>query len=154
MDEVTADGLLKLSVGADPLRDCGGCTACCTVLAVTELRKPMRCACPHQQTDGCRIYAERPRGCREFNCLWLRGGLPADVDWRPDRLGVIFDHFRRSTDGQPQLTAFEVFPGAFATSAVAELFARIVDGDGQELVLSHRDGRVTRLVPDSALSPS
>uniref|UniRef100_A0A7C2JZ42 YkgJ family cysteine cluster protein n=1 Tax=Schlesneria paludicola TaxID=360056 RepID=A0A7C2JZ42_9PLAN len=137
-----------LTEAAAPGRDCGGCTACCTVLAVDELRKPMRYACPHQAADGCRIYADRPHGCRQFHCVWLRGGLPAEEDWRPDRLGLLFDQFVRATDGQPQLTAFEVIPGALSTAAAKQLLRQIVDVGGQELMLFYRDGSVARLVPD------
>jgi len=133
----------------DPSRNCGSCTACCTVLAVDELRKPMRCACPHQTTSGCRIYEERPLGCRQFNCVWLRGGLPADEAWRPDRLGVIFDDFIRATDGKRQRTAFEVFPGTFQQSEVAMLLQQIVDGEGIGLTLLYRDGRRTTLIPEN-----
>lgn len=144
MDEVT----LAWSPEAGPVRDCGGCTACCTVLAVDELRKPMRCACPHQTATACRIYADRPAGCREFNCVWLRGGLPADEAWRPDQLGVIFDDFVRATDGVRQRTAFEIFPNAFRDATVAALLQRLVDADRWEMTLCYRDGRVATLLPD------
>jgi Fe-S-cluster containining protein len=148
MDQVTAV-FDVLTDESDPSRSCGGCTACCTVLAVDELRKPMRCACPHQSAVGCRIYEERPLGCRQFNCVWLRGGLPAEEAWRPDRLGVIFDDFIRATDGQRQRTAFEVFPEAFRQPAMAALLRRMVDDSGIELALQYRDGGRASLVPGS-----
>ncbi|HUQ69252.1 MAG TPA: hypothetical protein VM165_07010 [Planctomycetaceae bacterium] len=141
---------LNVAAEPDPQRSCGSCTACCAVLAVVELRKPMRCACPHQAHDGCRIYADRPASCRQFNCLWLRGGLPADEAWRPDRLGVLFDSFTRATDDQPQLTALEVFPDVFASETGATLLRRIVDDQQKEMTLSYRDGRIARLVPSKS----
>ena len=147
MDQVTPV-LEALADEPDSSRHCGDCTACCTVLAVDELRKPMRCACPHQAAIGCRIYEDRPLGCRQFNCVWLRGGFPADEAWRPDRLGVIFDDFIRATDGERQRTALEVFPDAFRQPDTAALLRRIVDESGLELALQYRDGRRAVLVPE------
>src|SRR5262245_12567524 len=91
--DVLENELLAETPAAD--RRCGDCTACCTVLVVEELAKPMRWSCDHQAWGGCRIYEVRPETCRQFNCLWLRGALPADQALRPDRLGVILDSFHR-----------------------------------------------------------
>lgn len=74
-------------------RDCGPCSACCTVLRVDELSKPAGHDCRHQRGApdgaGCGIHAERPSVCRGYHCLWLQGGLE-DGD-RPDRTGGIVD---------------------------------------------------------------
>jgi len=126
-------------------RACGTCTACCTVLAVDELQKPMRWACSHLAGDCCAIYADRPAGCRQFNCLWLRGALPADDCWRPDQLGVIFDFFYHGPARTPRFVAMEVWTGAFeaplARAALDEISAaRPVD-------LSYRDGRWRSVSP-------
>jgi len=121
-----------------PGRECGDCTACCIVLEQVELRKPMRCACEHIIRDGCRIYSERPQGCRNFNCLWLRGALPADVSYRPDHLGVLLDAYRRAGTGELRVAALEVWSGAFETPqarAVIEAMAEC-----RSLDLSYRDG--------------
>jgi hypothetical protein len=119
-------------------RTCGDCTACCTVLAVDELKKPMRWACEHIVCHGCRIYDTRPQGCRDFDCLWLRGEISGDESHRPDRLGVIFDSFRHVATNEPRFVAFEVWKGAFdeppAAALLADLSAR------QEVQLSYRDG--------------
>jgi hypothetical protein len=118
--------------------DCGDCTACCTVLAVTELHKPMRRACEHLCRDGCRIYLERPDGCRTFNCLWLRGAVrqlnDSDVspddrrtqvalndlnpNHRPDHSGVIWDYFWETSLNSPCIIAFEVWSDAFQSREV------------------------------------
>jgi hypothetical protein len=119
-------------------RQCGECTACCTVLAVTELGKPMRWACDHLGCAGCRVYGERPQSCRAFDCLWLRGGVGPDESFRPDRLGVIFDSFTSPRTNEARYVAFEVWNGAFegpAASATIEETAR-----GREVQLSYRDG--------------
>lgn len=143
----------RLSVIPAAPRDCGGCTACCTVLAVHELNKPARWACDHAGCDGCRAYDARPAGCRDFNCLWLRGELPADVDIRPDRLGVIFDRFHSLTTGRDRYVAFEVCNGAFDEPRAAELLQTIATEC--EVELSYRDGRwrtigTSPTVPQSA----
>ena len=119
-------------------RECGGCTACCTVLAVHELRKPMRWACEHIVCDGCRVYDTRPQGCRDFDCLWIRGEIPGDEAHRPDRLGVIFDSFRDATTNEPRFVAFEVWNGAFHEPAAAALLGAL--SATRELQLSYRDG--------------
>ena len=127
-------------------RECGACTVCCTVMAVTELRKPSRRACDHVGRAGCRIHPDRPLGCREFNCLWLRGAVAGDEALRPDVLGVMFDFFVTRDTGETHLLAFEVWPGALedpASRALVEAFART-----QEVRLSYRDGRWSALAAE------
>jgi len=57
---------------SDPIRECGSCSACCTVTGVPEIEKGTYEACKHA---GCGIYADRPGSCRTFGCQWLRGML-------------------------------------------------------------------------------
>lgn len=136
---------LMLADVAAPDFGCGDCTACCTVLAVTELQKPMRYACQHLCRDGCRVYLERPAGCRQFNCLWLRGAVrfestssdtrdnqlerssECDESLRPDHSGVIWDYFIHGADGTRCLIAFEVWANAFRRPDVLEFLVRISD---------------------------
>ncbi|MSR58245.1 MAG: hypothetical protein EXS05_11280 [Planctomycetaceae bacterium] len=127
-----------LANGAAPGRECDDCTVCCALLAQAELRKPMRRACDHACRNGCAIYETRPQGCRDFHCLWLRGALPADLSYRPDRLGVLFDGYRPVGAGHLRLVALEAWNDAFDGSAAREL----IDAIAQErpLELSYRDG--------------
>jgi len=99
-------------------RECGGCTACCTVMQVDALVKPRHTPCPHLSGNGCGIYRSRPAECQTFTCFWLiDGSLPDSV--RPDRCGLMV-WTKRSGFGQafgsdetPFLTlAEEVTPGA------------------------------------------
>ncbi len=101
------------------MRQCDGCTACCTALAVAELNKPRYQRCAHLgDTGGCNNYAQRPGACRDYRCLWLEGHLTEND--RPDRLGVIFtatadpDHPEEGT--LPML--IEVTPGSLDAANV------------------------------------
>ena len=94
-------------------RSCGECTLCCTLLRVDELEKLGGTPCVHLRrapaAPGCGIYAQRPRICRAYACLWLSGGLdPAD---RPDRLGAVLDLV--SEGHLTWLRVHEAVPGAY-----------------------------------------
>ncbi|KKS65766.1 MAG: hypothetical protein UV34_C0009G0037 [Parcubacteria group bacterium GW2011_GWB1_42_6] len=72
-------------------RVCGGCTACCKTHAVYEIEKPVGKWCPHcEPSRECRIYADRPKGCRGFRCEWLKGF--GEEDDRPDKSGLVLDY--------------------------------------------------------------
>ena len=135
----------------DERRSCSGCTACCTVLAVDELRKPMRWACDHLACNGCRIYQARPKGCRDFDCLWLRGEIPDDESHRPDRLGVVFDCFRDTATNSIRFVAFEVWTGAFNEPAAAALLSNLAIG--REMQLACRDGSWRTVGPGNRDTP-
>ena len=102
----------------DPIRECGSCSACCTVMGVPEIGKGTYEGCEHLCDVGCGIYAERPGSCRTFECQWLRGMLEVDgtIDtaMRPDSCGVIFDYQPETAFGEV-FGAWEVEPGASAS---------------------------------------
>ena len=93
---VASPALDKASVERDvmahPDKSCGTCTACCRVMGVPELSKPPQQRCTHCDIGrGCKIYADRPTSCREFECGWLQASPNAMPDrLRPDRCGVVF----------------------------------------------------------------
>jgi Fe-S-cluster containining protein len=94
-----------------PARECGGCSLCCVVLRVDELGKLGGVPCEKLRPEGgCGIHATRPRVCRAYHCLWLRGGLE-EAD-RPDQLGAVLDV--TSEAGAPFLAIREASAGAFA----------------------------------------
>lgn len=71
-------------------RECGDCTACCTVLTVATpgFSKPAGTPCIHLARSGCSIHAERPHICRTWYCGWRRiAELPDGA--RPDRSGML-----------------------------------------------------------------
>lgn len=62
------------------LRQCSGCTLCCRVLGVKEIKKPPLAECEHCHIFGCSIYSTRPKECEEFDCLWLTdNSLPENL---------------------------------------------------------------------------
>lgn len=70
-------------------RPCDGCTACCVVLDVPDLRKPAHIACSKLGAGGCTIYADRPPICEGFLCLWAVGDPLLPDQARPDRSGLL-----------------------------------------------------------------
>ena len=100
---------------SDSIRECGTCTDCCTIFAVSELEKGMYETCVHVCQAGCAIYAERPEPCRAFRCQWLRGLLEVDgtvdLGLRPDVSGVVLDYQPQTPYGDAY-AAWEVEPGA------------------------------------------
>lgn len=129
---------LLLAGSAAPGFACGGCTVCCTVMAVVELQKPARRACDHVCPAGCRIYERRPQDCREFQCVWMRGAFGVDLSLRPDACGIMVDCFVEAGSGRRRLIALEVWNGAFADAGLQPLLERLAaTGD---LELSARDG--------------
>lgn len=92
-----------------PRRRCGPCSECCTLIPVGELDKPGFTRCEHLRKRRCSIYAERPPGCRLFECAWLmqkdgpqgKPVMPALL--RPDKVGaVMWGNVMLSTDGASQ----------------------------------------------------
>ncbi len=131
-------------------RPCGECSACCTALGVAEIKKDAGIACCHigQEGKGCSIYPDRPRSCRDFQCLW-RIGAGTD-DERPDRVGIVLNTTLPDHPGHPAMVALEAWPGAFEDSY--EFLRRIAtEGDGRLvfLVKDHQPRRV--LGPPDAL---
>lgn len=71
-------------------RTCNGCTACCKTHAVDEVNSLGGRWCKHCNIGkGCLIYNRRPKECRLYECIWLKG-KGGDSD-RPDRLKIVMD---------------------------------------------------------------
>src|SRR5262245_55032279 len=60
--------LMYKSSSAHVVRECGGCTACCTVMAVKELGKGMYRTCEHADGRGCSTYPGRPSVSQRTPC--------------------------------------------------------------------------------------
>ena len=81
-------------------RKCDGCTLCCVIPAVPELKKPINTVCPFCD-KGCTIYQYRPQSCRDFNCGWIRGDMPKWM--KPDKAHVMIEYF---PDDMPIVVAY------------------------------------------------
>lgn len=100
-------------------RSCGACRACCKLPEIPEFGKPANVWCQHANPSpdgpGCRIYNERPEGCRRFACGWMQGiGGPDD---RPDKLGVMWQRVTLG-DGREGIAAVEMTPRALESPRV------------------------------------
>src|SRR5688572_24190989 len=132
-----------------PPADCGSCTLCCKLLGVT-LEDGTRLTeagqwCKHcLPGDGCAIYRDRPKACRDFECVWLQSqskpGAELPAEMRPDRSHVVL------TAGAPEAPAVMVAyvsphrPDAHRTGAVGSLLL----GLSQSLpvfIVTGKDGR-------------
>jgi hypothetical protein len=71
------------------MSECAGCTFCCTILAVPELKKPPWTPCVHCTGTGCSIHdaPAMPSACKDFECGYLTSGLPER--FRPDRCHIM-----------------------------------------------------------------
>lgn len=129
----------------DAAPGCDGCTACCVVLPIVELRKPARRACDHVDRAGCRVHPTRPESCRAFHCAWVRGAVTGGEATRPDVLGVMFDAFRERGAEGVRVVAHELWPGALEGDAARGVIRSLAAV--HEVALSHRDGRWSVLSP-------
>lgn len=128
------------AAGERDSRECGGCTACCTVMSVTEIGNASGMRCPNECDGGCAIYEVRPAGCRGFTCLWLaddRGVL--GPEHRPDRIGLVLTDDGESTGPAATVAAREYWPGAAAEPEARRLLSflgrfvtvRVIPAPGQ-----------------------
>ncbi len=123
-------------------RECGACTACCTLLGVDEIAKPAKQRCEHlKPRGGCGVYAVRPGSCADYRCAWLAGVIRLERH-RPDRLGLMFDQADSEASrklagvaGDAWLIARELWPGAAASGEAARVLAALAT---QGLILLDR----------------
>lgn len=107
-----------------PDNECGGCTACCTVMPIVseDFCKQAGKTCEHCLPGvGCGIYEKRPKACQVFLCGWrFDPWLGSRPEYRPDRLGVMF-----SKDAEGNMSVWEVTPGALDDPRVNYIVNRI-----------------------------
>ena len=77
------------------MKNCGGCTECCTAFPVIELKKLAWKYCKYCK-NGCTIYTERPKSCRLCKCSYIEIEN-APIELRPDKCGVIFERANINT---------------------------------------------------------
>jgi hypothetical protein len=80
---------LKYSNRAVPARSCGDCSLCCKVMEIATISKPPGSWCWHcKPPQGCTIYANRPKECVTFDCLWLINPKLGE-EWKPNRCKMV-----------------------------------------------------------------
>jgi hypothetical protein len=118
---------------AHPAKTCGGCTLCCKVLTVREIDKAQDVWCGHCNVGvGCRIYAERPPSCRDFECLWLQAPPDMlDASLRPDRSKVVFT---KAATGELVARCDPSRPDAWTRPKIMETLREFARRNGHSLV--------------------
>jgi hypothetical protein len=138
------------------LQVCGDCTECCTVLAISELDKPVWKECMYQvrtvdktipQKDrlsiGCSIYNTKPAECSVYWCFFSGGMFGRDIKYRPDKLGLIVD-FRGAEESTADrlpiqfLQVWESRPNALKTPRAKE----VIDSLGKKFPIVLRGYRL------------
>ena len=118
-----------------PQKECGGCTACCKIMAITELDKPAHQWCAHCDIGkGCNIYGDRPQSCRDFECVWLQAGPEVlDDSFRPDRVKVVF-----TASGDKLVAHCDPASSAWRQPKIMEVLWRAANKKGHSIVRSGR----------------
>lgn len=96
--------------GMDETHECGPCYACCVWLGIEELKKYTGQTCKrlvggHDPSKRCTIYEDRPKACREYQCLWRAGWGPQEL--RPYESGILITGYPPDP-GPPDMVAFTV----------------------------------------------
>lgn len=134
--------------------ECHGCTVCCEIIGVKELGKKPYASCPRSvRGGGCLRYEARPGGCRDYECLYSLGILPAEC--RPDKVGILVDLTKPENSvvlatGIRALVAREVRPGAFDAPQGAALLDVLTDSHVVVLV-RYQDDQTRHLIGPACL---
>lgn len=140
-------------------RDCGDCTACCTVLTVNtpDFSKPAGTPCINLSRAGCRIHDVRPHICRTWFCGWRRVATMPDAA-RPDRSGLLVslnfvqepkNCFEGVSINVRALAGTEAITNGMAAVVLDSLCNQMVPvwfSDGSSKMLLHPDNDVAQLV--------
>ncbi len=65
-------------------RSCDGCSMCCYILAIEDLKKPMGTWCTNcSSKKGCDIYPNHPQECKDYQCGYLIHDKLFGEIWNP-----------------------------------------------------------------------
>jgi hypothetical protein len=131
-----------------PGRACGTCMMCCKVPAIAEFAKPPGVWCKHAISGkGCGIYADRPRCCRAFYCLWMQDES-FGADWKPEKAKFVV--YVQNNGTNLQVAVDPSFPNAWTRPpfyAQIKKWAAEGAADGQ-FVFVRIGPRMIALLPD------
>lgn len=134
----------------DTKRICGTCTECCKTHPVSELKKRVGKWCQFRvQGQGCSIYENRPKGCMQFECQWLKGNV--EEPYRPDKTGIVIDYFSVESVGLT-IVLWESVQGAFETEYGKMRIANCIS-DNQPVLQRFLSDKEILLVPHSLRIP-
>jgi len=148
-------------------RDCGDCTACCTVLTVDtpDFKKPAGTPCTHLTAHGCGIHAVRPPICRSWFCAWRRVAAMPD-EARPDRSGLLVsinfvreprNCFEGVSINVRALAGSDAIENGMAATILDSLCDRLIPvwfSDGSKKMLMHPENDVASLVNSGEPAPA
>lgn len=109
----------ELKIAESKCPPCGECQACCEAIGVHELNKPIWTSCEHQIPAGCGIYGSHPDSCKKYWCLYRGGFFKLQEQYRPDKLGVIFD--MRTSQPENVFSAWELWENAIEDPKTIDL---------------------------------
>jgi hypothetical protein len=98
-----------VSTAEVPGRACSGCTLCCSVLGIVELKKPVFKICKYSVIGkGCKIYDMKPATCSGFLCTY-RTSASVPEYWHPKICGMVL---HSETAGQNSMLSIICSSGA------------------------------------------
>lgn len=71
------------------MRECNGCTACCTWLIGDSYGWEFGAgkSCKFLDCNSCSVHKVRPKSCENYFCAWAQELI--DEEYRPDQCGVL-----------------------------------------------------------------
>lgn len=128
---------------------CGGCTMCCNVLGITELKKPGGVWCVHCAIgQGCKVYDIRPQSCHDYACVWLTSHTTSNggrwpIEMRPDHNHVVMT---LNPDGQtisihPQNGYWDAWRNSLTIQVIEHMLRA-----GMRVIVNTPDIRVKQLL--------
>ena len=133
---------------------CDGCSMCCKLLGVEELKKPVNKWCDHCTHTSCGIYESRPQSCQDYKCVWLALNLKPSL--KPNRCKIIFDI---NKDGSMLVARVDPnYPGAirnedvtnFLDSLDNNLIVYVIIGD-KRYIYGHADNEEILNIVENAI---
>jgi len=95
--------------GEVPGRTCSGCTLCCSLFGIVELKKPVFTICKHCVIGkGCKIYEVRPQTCAAFLCCYRTSTALLEY-WNPKVCGMVVN---REANGETDIVSIVCSNGA------------------------------------------
>lgn len=139
-------------------RSCGSCFSCCVWLGIAELRKHTGQTCKHLTgTQGpeqrCSIYAQRPKACAEYQCLWRSHPDFGNDDDRPDRSGLLVTAYQAKGTGPFAATIIVTDPSkagslAEGSSALARFVETLLRAGCDEIIANNFHNKTALLFRD------